>query len=90
VKILTSEFHFKYLNYAAGSITDIAQFTCKGRQLAVLQSWKTVSLDEDGRNIANGPGHLVRRSLQEGRKLRSYLTENTACLFYKDQSVAVI
>jgi hypothetical protein len=23
--------------------TDIAQFTCKGRQFAVLQSWKAVS-----------------------------------------------
>jgi hypothetical protein len=58
-----------------------------------LQSCKVGRLsrwNEEGRNIANGPGHLVRRSLYEGRELRSYLKENTACLYYKDQSVAVM
>lgn len=46
--------------------------------------------NEEGRNRSNVPGHFARRRLYEGRKLRSYLTENTACLCYKDQSVAVI
>ena len=62
-------------------------------EVANWQSYKFGTLsrwNEEGRNIANDPEHLVRRCLQEGRKLRSYLTENTACLFYKNQLVAVI
>ena len=62
-------------------------------QVASLQSCKPGGLshwNEEGKNIANDPGHLVRRSWHEERKLRSYLTENTACLCYKDQSVVVI
>jgi hypothetical protein len=90
VKILKSAFQFKYLNCTAGSNVDNVQF------IANVANWQSCKFgrlsrwNEEDRNIANDPGHLVRRYLDEGRKLRSDLTENMACLFYKNQFVAVI